>query len=160
MPHRAGTLTPKQKHAIAALQGLGGSMRANGRSLIPADEQNRVLGMKSMAIASMEKAGIIKRELKGKATKSITLLEPFSSMQIDGVKAPRKRNPAARPAYKSQRRSRHVPSLPLVGQTLTVCGVLMHRDESIELMLRNGSESWITTVQGHAVEEALPTTDE
>lgn len=151
--------SPFSKERIQLINGLrafGGTIAAEpGKKLGPEDVKS-ILGLKSNSVTSLlyraQVDGIITREVNGKRTLSITLIE--------GEHLPppvKKRGPKPRQAGEPKRTytRRAKVTLPQIGESVTVSMLSQNRDGGFQLGLRSDAGSWMVTVDGFASVEAI-----
>jgi hypothetical protein len=151
-----GPFSKERIQLINGLRSYGGTISAEpGKKLGPEDVKS-ILGLKSSAVTSLlhraQVDGIITREVNGRRTLSITLIEG------DHLPAPvKKRGPKPRQAGEPKRTytRRAKVTLPQIGESVTVSMISQNREGGFQLGLRSETSSWMVTVDGFAAVEPI-----
>lgn len=156
-------LSTNRREVIFALYNMGGTLeKGPDERGISREKQDKLLKMGTMALASMERDGIITRDVVGKNTHKLSLTPQWSKWASE-TEPPKRRGPYKRSGKPRKMTTRgggkRVPrarkaahgiteSLPQIGSSLTVFLVQQYPDGTLHVGLRDDNQSWLTLIEG------------
>lgn len=140
-------ITDQRRKLIDGLERLGGKIEASGTGYLSPTDVAEKLGMRvpgsqrtfTAFLNSAEKAGIIKRSVSGRRTKSIRLVYPHKSAKATKAVTPTAEAPKAA-------KKKRVAKMPDLGQTVAVSMLLQRQDGTLTLALRSDEGVWLVSV--------------